>query len=223
MATYTTNLGLKKPAQSDKVRIADFNNNADTIDAAIGAVGGKNLVGMVNALQDAVAIIANGDTHVAISSGDFVYVKNNTHGLSDGLYVASANVSANGTISDSNMTADAKGGLNALNSKLDTALDVFGNLKFATLANFTTSTSKNYSVSNNSRHIVFVVSVGSNYRAVLMVVCSSGGVVSCAEIYKGSGISYSVGTNTITIGGTHSSDSTSITAYDLVLAGSVMS
>lgn len=125
MATYTTNLSLKKPAQSDKVRIADFNNNADTIDAAIGAVGSKNLVGMVNALQDAAAIIANGDTHVAISSGDFVYVKNNTHGLSDGLYVASAAVSANGTVSDSNMTADSKGGLNALNGKFDTLLSTY--------------------------------------------------------------------------------------------------
>lgn len=36
MATYTTNLSLKKPAQSDKIRIADINNNMDMVDQAIG-------------------------------------------------------------------------------------------------------------------------------------------------------------------------------------------
>lgn len=118
MATYTTNLNLKKPATSDKVRIADFNNNFDTIDDAIGEVGSTSLKDMIDDVQGAVAIVANGDTHVAITSGQYVFVKNNTHGLSDGLYVASANVSANGTISDSNMTADSTGGLNALNSNL---------------------------------------------------------------------------------------------------------
>ena len=39
MATYTTNLNLKKQAQSDKIRIADINNNMDDIDAAFGAIG----------------------------------------------------------------------------------------------------------------------------------------------------------------------------------------
>lgn len=117
MATYTTNLNLKKPAQSDKVRIADFNNNADLIDAAIGAVGDGSLMSMANAMQDALAIVADGDTHVAITAGQFVYVKNNEHGLADGLYVASAAVAANGSISADNMTADSKGGLNALGSR----------------------------------------------------------------------------------------------------------
>ena len=54
MATYTPNLNLKKPAGTDYVRIADFNENADTIDATIGNKGQlqtadkTSLVGAIN-------------------------------------------------------------------------------------------------------------------------------------------------------------------------------
>lgn len=36
MATYTTNLNLKKPAGTDYVLVGDFNENSNTIDAAVG-------------------------------------------------------------------------------------------------------------------------------------------------------------------------------------------
>ena len=36
MASYTTNLNLKKPDGTENINIADINNNMDTIDAAIG-------------------------------------------------------------------------------------------------------------------------------------------------------------------------------------------
>ena len=38
MASYTTNLNLKKPAGSENVAIGDINNNMDTIDAAYGTI-----------------------------------------------------------------------------------------------------------------------------------------------------------------------------------------
>ena len=38
MATYTSNLNLKKPAASDTVSIADINDNMDTIDSAVAAL-----------------------------------------------------------------------------------------------------------------------------------------------------------------------------------------
>lgn len=38
MATYTTNLNLKKPDTTDKVSIADINANMDLIDAAIAQI-----------------------------------------------------------------------------------------------------------------------------------------------------------------------------------------
>lgn len=123
MAGSTTNLGLIKPLGTEKIRIAQINQNSDTLDTAIGAVGSTSLQAQVGAIEDGIAIVANGDSHVAITAGQFVYVRNNTHNLAEGLYVASANVSANASITSSNMTADASGGLNALNAKFPTKVD----------------------------------------------------------------------------------------------------
>ena len=117
MATYTTNLNLKKPAQSDKIRIADINNNMDDIDAAFGAVGSVSLAAQLNAIQDSIAIVANGNAHAAINEGQFVYVKGHET-LSTGLYVATSNISENGTLSSGNLAADTAGGLNALSDKI---------------------------------------------------------------------------------------------------------
>ena len=120
MATYTSNLSLKKPAQSDKIRIADLNGNADNIDAAIGADFGQSskpsINAAINSLADGLAIVAQGDVHAAISARQFVYVRNHST-LAEGLYVASAAISANAALSGTNLTADTSGGLNALNSK----------------------------------------------------------------------------------------------------------
>lgn len=122
MATYTSNLSLKKPAQSDKIRIADLNGNADNIDAAIGADFGQSskpsINAAINSLADGLAIVAQGDVHAAIRAGQFVYVRNHST-LAEGLYVASAAISANAALSGTNLTADASGGLNALNSKIE--------------------------------------------------------------------------------------------------------
>lgn len=41
MASYTTNLNLKKPAGSENVAIGDINNNMDTIDQAYGTLNSK--------------------------------------------------------------------------------------------------------------------------------------------------------------------------------------
>ena len=71
----------------------------------------------VNALEDGLAIVANGNTHAAIASGQFVYVKN--HGsLAEGLYVANSAIATNATLTTSNLTPDGSGGLNALKAKI---------------------------------------------------------------------------------------------------------
>lgn len=104
MAT-TTNIGLTKPAGTDKALVSVINSNSDIIDSAAGG------------LMDAIAIVANGNTHAAISAGQYVYVHN--HGtLAEGLYTANSAIAANATLSTSNLTADASGGLNALNSNI---------------------------------------------------------------------------------------------------------
>ena len=41
MASYTTNLNLKKPAGSENVAIGDINNNMDLIDSAYGLLNSK--------------------------------------------------------------------------------------------------------------------------------------------------------------------------------------
>ena len=118
----TTNLNLVKLSGSEKMKTYPANQagNMDTIDSAFGAgfgLSGKpNVNASINNLADGLAIVANGNTHAAITSGQYVYVRN--HGsLSEGLYVATANIAANATLSGSNLTADSSGGLNALNSK----------------------------------------------------------------------------------------------------------
>ena len=113
MATYTSNLNLKKPAVSDKIRIADFNNNADLIDAAYGTVDTS-----LGKLGSGMAIISTGNVHAAISAGAYVYVRK--HGtLAEGLYTADSAISANATLSSSNVTAASGGGLNIVDSKID--------------------------------------------------------------------------------------------------------
>lgn len=120
----TTNLNLTKLAGTEKLKTfpSPYNDNMDAIDGAFGTgfgVSGKPTVNAeINSLADGLAIISNNNTHAAITAGQFVYVRG--HGsLSDGLYVATANIAANGTLSGSNLTADTAGGLNALNSKIN--------------------------------------------------------------------------------------------------------
>ena len=78
-------------------------------------------------LQDGLAIVANGNTHAAITSGQFVYVKNHST-LADGLYKATAAIATNGTLSTSNLTADSSGGLNDLKGQVDSLNSKIGNL-----------------------------------------------------------------------------------------------
>lgn len=130
MATSTTNLGLRKPAKSDYVNVVtDINENMDILDGAIGAVpSGSNVQSEIaevagiaggKASPDSIAIVADGDTHIAISSGEYVYVKN--HGtLDEGLYKASSAIAANASLSLSNLTAVSKGLANVISNMFKT-------------------------------------------------------------------------------------------------------
>jgi len=112
----TTNLSLGKLAGTENLKNFPTvqSDNMDKIDQAVGAGFGstRNVGGVTDALADAIAILANGNTHAAITSGQYVYVKNHAS-LTEGLYVATTNIAANATLSGSNLTADSSGGLNA--------------------------------------------------------------------------------------------------------------
>ena len=126
MATSTTNLGLIKPAGTDKIRIAQINSNMDVIDAKMGAVGNTPLQTQIttlnttaDAIESGAAIRAIGNTHAAITAGQFVYVRNHST-LSEGMYTANGAIAANATLSTSNLTALSGGGLNSIKAGLDT-------------------------------------------------------------------------------------------------------
>ena len=103
----TTNYNLKKPSTGDPVLVGDLNDNMDVIDTQL------------NAITDGIAIIANGNTHAAIAKDQAVFVKNHSS-LANGLYWATAAISANGALSTSNLTADTSGGLNKLHDDITT-------------------------------------------------------------------------------------------------------
>lgn len=103
----TPYIDLVKPAGTDKALISVLNANSDKIDSAVGGV------------QDALAIVCNGNTHGAITSGQYVYVRAHET-LQEGLYTANSNIAANATLSSSNLTANSSGGLNALNEQIGT-------------------------------------------------------------------------------------------------------
>lgn len=161
MATYTTNLNLKKPAQSDKIRIADINNNMDDIDAAFGAVGTETLAEQLGAIQDSIAIVATGNVHAAITAGQFVFVKNHET-LDTGLYVATSNISQNGTLSSSNLTADTAGGLNALSDKIATE-----GVGTRNTTDWTSNTSKAYKMGKMVFVNVYVSGTPTNSKIIM--------------------------------------------------------
>lgn len=70
-------------------------------------------------VQDGLAIISNGDTHVAIPANQYVFVKNH-NSLTNGLYKAKSAIGANAALSTNNLTADPAGGLNDIKSQIDT-------------------------------------------------------------------------------------------------------
>lgn len=129
MATTTQNLGLIKPAGTDKIRIAQINSNMDTLDTKIGPVGSTplqtqatNAETSISALQRGLAIFCNGNTHAGILLGQYAYVRNHAS-LAEGLYRATASIPANATLSASNLTA-VSGGLNDVRSQIESLQSV---------------------------------------------------------------------------------------------------
>lgn len=123
MATSTSNLGLQKPDYSDAADIAVLNGNSDKIDSS------------VNATDGAIAIVSNGNTHPAIPSGNYVYIRG--HGsLSEGLYKnsTSGTIGVNAPLSSSNVSAISSGGMNEMKSITDTLNSNLSNNVFQEIA-----------------------------------------------------------------------------------------
>jgi len=76
----------------------------------------------ITALENGIAIIVTGDTaSAAVPVGGYAYIRNNNHGLAEGLYIntsSSAFPATGGTADNTVFTAVTDGALNALNSNL---------------------------------------------------------------------------------------------------------
>lgn len=81
----------------------------------------------LNTLKSSLAIIANGNTHLAIGKDQYVYIQDHDT-LAEGMYKAKSAIAANATLSTSNV--QTANGLNDLKSALDLsiqkAMPVFG-------------------------------------------------------------------------------------------------
>lgn len=97
-------------------RVEALEGRATTLEGDVSAQNNT-----INAIEDGLAIISDGDTHPQIPPRQFVFVKNHST-LATGLYRVTSETTAIGTnaaLSLSNLTPDASGGLNALKSDLD--------------------------------------------------------------------------------------------------------
>lgn len=170
MSTTTTNLGLTKPAYSDTADIADINGNMDIIDQAIAST------------DNAIAIVSNNNTHVAIASGQFVYVRGHST-LSEGLYMANSNIAENASLSASNLTAVAGGGLNALNNDI---------MNKANRTNYTVAGNSSSAIPIPSNTRAFIVTSGTagTQKSMIILSASSGGSVAYAIVCQGNDVSY---------------------------------
>lgn len=123
MATHTTNYNLTKPAYADTADIADINGNMDIIDGQMktNANGVSTNATSLAKVQSGLAYIV-GNTNTTgstLSSGTYVYVKGHSS-IAEGLRITTADISNNGNITTSNTSAVLGGGLNSLDSKVDT-------------------------------------------------------------------------------------------------------
>ncbi len=113
----------------------------------------QNLNGAINSNEHAIGVVVDGDTASpsGVSAGAYVYVKNNTHGLSDGMYITKTAFPTSGGTANSSVFEAASYG--AMNSATSNKVGV---------PNTTYINSDSYSVSRRFGRIA--VAVGSNIK-----------------------------------------------------------
>ena len=120
----------------------------------------------INAIDSSLAIVSDGDTHIALSSGQYVYIKNH-NSLTEGLYTANSSIGANVALTSSNVTRVQEnstdiGGLNSLLKKIP-KYQIYSVLTSTTL----TTTQSVYNTYNNRKF--------SDYDILFFLVSTGGG------------------------------------------------
>lgn len=135
-------------AMVSKVDVSDIANNLTTTTAGkvLDARQGKVLADDVGATQSGLAIIVDGDTAaMAVPVGDYAYIRNNTHGLAEGLYTNTSSGAfpvSGGTANSTIFTAVSGGVLNALNSNMSNWEDITSQCTWASSTYFNTTYQK---------------------------------------------------------------------------------
>lgn len=105
-----------------KNAVTQINGLADRMTLAEGELSSQSQ--QIANVESGIAIIVNGDTATqAVPAGGYAYIKNNTHGLSEGLYTNTSGAAfpaSGGTADNTVFTAVSNGGFNVLNSKIAT-------------------------------------------------------------------------------------------------------
>ena len=116
MASYTTNLNLKKPAGSENVAIGDINNNMDTIDQAYGTLNSN-----VKALKNHFAVSSNNTETVTLIGTGVLVTGHASVPNQRGIYMVGANI-VSPIIEASNLSVSVSNGvLSITNSGSSTA------------------------------------------------------------------------------------------------------
>ena len=189
------------PGLADKYMIPEIDSTltqqGEAADAKKTGDEISDIKNTLNTVENGLAIIVNGDTcSTAVPVGGYAYIKNNTHGLAEGLYTntsASAFPTSGGTANSSVFTAVSGGGLNSLKTSID---DINNNINtFKTLTDVSTAYTTldsipinalgrikfNVSISPTGGNSIFAVICfgnSANYRMIVAVNLGDGNVYS---------------------------------------------
>ena len=212
MATSTTNLGLIKPDGTDKIRIAQINQNMDTLDSKIGAVGNTDLQSQVSANNAAISTLNDKISHIDQDTNitDLGNIPINTQGrikldgslrptTETGLYnyecignVAYRTLTVSSVVSNNKWIKSYNNGTWSGWQQLTT-----GSVSFTDLGALTFPFTLN--IPSNSRNILFINGPYSNRGVgMVMIPCNTSGAAYPKEI-GGSAFSFSSTTNKVTI------------------------
>lgn len=120
----------------------------------------RSMLGVQNFDPQSIAIVANGDTHAAILSGQYVYVRGHST-LAEGMYRAASAIAVNDTLSSSNLVAGSGGGLNDMKNSVDTLNTNLSKRIPTTDSNFCERIPENSDLDNYRTGGVFIVEYDS--------------------------------------------------------------
>lgn len=224
MATSTTNLGLTKPAGTDKIRIAQINGNMDILDDKIGAVGNTSLQAQLTSQNEAITNISPGRS--LSSNTDLNTV------LTPGKYYCSSNSTAssithrpskyNGATRSFSVDVVQVGGTARI---MQIYYDYIDNMPFIRhlnsgvvaadweelaprsetenlipqrlMSDAEATISRNINIGNNARFTIDCFTNNVNACFSIMAISNSSGVITILEKVKGSSVTFDVSTASV--------------------------